>query len=175
MILDERGCSSLAGEACSEGAATPGARDDRLWSDTMVRTMPPALGLALVLAVFSLQGAHAQQDQTSSCTDPNSQAEIYLCAKADADAAEREMETTYASASAALREQDQSSADLGPQYVGAESRLARSQAAWAANRADFCAAHGIRVFGGSMQRTVMSSCLALLARSRTEELRSFLE
>ena len=98
-----------------------------------------------------------------------------MCAQGDHDAADKEMQTVYTLTLEQLRKQDQSSADLGPQYVGAELLLIKSQAAWAASRSDFCAAHEILFYGGSMRPAVSSSCLALLARSRAEELRTFLE
>lgn len=142
----------------------------------MSRTMAAAaLGLTIVSAVYSPPEAHAQQEPGRDCADPFSQAEINMCAQADHDAADKELSAVYALALEQLREQDKSSADLGPQYVGAELLLIKSQAAWAANRSDFCAAHQVLFFGGSMRPAVASSCHALLARNRTEELRTFLE
>ncbi|HOZ28511.1 MAG TPA: lysozyme inhibitor LprI family protein [Hyphomonadaceae bacterium] len=142
----------------------------------MIRMMTAAgLSLAIMSVAFGQPEAHAQQEPGRNCSDPNSQAEINMCAQADLDAADKEMNAVYALAAEQLREQDRNSADLGPQYVGAELLLVRSQAAWAANRSDFCAAHGVLFYGGSMRPAVASSCLALLARSRTEELRTFLE
>lgn len=115
--------------------------------------------------------ALAQPDGTPDCADPLHQAEITMCARADAEAADAEMADVLAQTLAQFREQDRAYADLGPEYVGAEMLMAASQKSWTSNRSDFCAARGLTNYGGSMRPAVVATCFTMMARSRTEELR----
>lgn len=138
--------------------------------------MTQRIRLALaVLAACAAPAALAQPGRTPDCADPLSQAEINMCARADYEAADKEMDSVLEQVIAQYRQQDRDYADLGPQYVGAEMLLAASQKSWAANRNDFCGARGLTNYGGSMRPAVVSACFAMLARSRTEELRWLLE
>jgi uncharacterized protein YecT (DUF1311 family) len=134
-----------------------------------------ATGFAVLLAGFGHGLANAQVSTTPDCTDPQYQAEINICARAEHEAADREMMAVYDQLIAELREQDRSYADLGPEYVGAEKLAAASQESWTISRSDLCAARGLTNYGGSMRPAVVSSCFAMLARSRTEELRWLLD
>ena len=119
--------------------------------------------------------ALAQPGRTPDCADPLFQAEINMCARADAEAADKEMDSVVAQVISQYREQDRDYGDLGPEYVGAEKLFAASQASWVVSRKDFCGARGLTNYGGSMRPAVVSACFAMLARSRTEELRWLLE
>lgn len=125
----------------------------------------------LALATLCAPAALAQPGRELSCTDPQFQAEMNMCAEADFKAADAEMTAAYNTAIAQFRDQDAAFADEGPDYVGAEKLLAAAQRSWAINRDDFCGARSLTFFGGSMRPTVHYSCLAMLTRSRTEELR----
>jgi len=57
------------------------------------------------------------------------------------------------------------------EYVGSEKALRKSQQAWTDGRHAFCTARGITFTGGSMRAGVVGACYAMLARSRTGELR----
>lgn len=132
------------------------------------------ISLAALLAVGAAP-ALAQPGRTPSCADPLFQAEINMCSRADAEAADREMNEVLAQVITQFAEQDRDYADLGPEYVGAENLFAASQASWVVSRQDFCGARGLTNYGGSMRPAVVSACFAMLARSRTEELRWLLE
>lgn len=132
------------------------------------------LALATLIA-FGAAPALAQPGRVPDCADPLFQAEINMCARAEHEAADREMEDVLAQVIAQYAEQDRDYADLGPEYVGAEKLLAASQVSWVVSRKDFCGARGLTNYGGSMRPAVVSACFAMLARSRAEELRWLLE
>ena len=132
--------------------------------------------LAAALAAFSLPtAADAQPGAALDCKDPFFQSQINMCAKADHEKADAEMTIIYEQVLQQFRDQDRSYADVGPEYVGSEKALLESQKAWSDSRHAFCAARGITFTGGSMRQGVVSACYALLARSRTEELRWLLD
>ena len=132
----------------------------------MIRTT-----LAAALAMVFMPPAQAQPGRPVDCKDPFFQSSINMCAKADHEAADREMTVVYEQVLKQFREQDRAYAEEGPLYVGSEKALIASQEAWTSSRGDFCAARGITFTGGSMRQGVVSACYAMLARSRTEELR----
>lgn len=138
----------------------------------MSRTISGAIASGVFAAVWLAASgpANAQPGFTPDCSDPVTQAEMNMCARADSDAAETEMEATYQQVLAQLRQQDSDNAHLGPQYVGAEKLLEGSQATWRISRDDFCAARSVAFFAGSMRPAVVHACLAMLTRSRTNEL-----
>lgn len=132
------------------------------------------IALAALLASCAAP-ALAQPSRTQACADPLSQAEINICARAEHEAADKEMEDVLAQVIAQYAEQDRDYADLGPEYVGAVKLLDASQKSWSVSRQDFCGARGLTNYGGSMRPAVVSACFAMLARSRTEELRWLLD
>jgi len=132
----------------------------------------PCLALLIVCLGYA---ASAQVSFTPNCVDPLSQAEINMCARAEQEAADKEMTAVYDEVIRKFREQDRSYADLGPEYVGAEMLLSSSQQTWSNSQSDFCSAGGLANYGGSMRPAVVATCFAMLARSRTEELRWLLE
>lgn len=136
----------------------------------MIRTT-----LTAALALACLPAAHAQPGRTLDCKDPFFQSESNMCAKADHEKANAEMTVIYEQVLQQFRDQDISYADVGPEYVGSEKALRESQQAWTDNRHAFCTARGITFTGGSMRAGVVSACYAMLARSRTEELRWLLD
>ena len=139
------------------------------------RTKCAATYLALLFACSGHAAAFAQPSFAPNCTDPFTQSEINICTRAEHEAADKVMTSIYGQVIEQLREQDHSFADLGPAYVGAELLIASSQQAWSTSRADFCPAAGLANYGGSMRPAVVATCFAMLARSRTEELRWLLE
>lgn len=133
------------------------------------------IALVAILLAVGAAPALAQPGRTPHCADPFFQAEINMCAQAEHDAADKEMQDVLAQVIAQYAGQDRDYADLGPEYVGAEKLFAASQASWVVSRKDFCGARGLTNYGGSMRPAVVSACFAMLARSRTEELRWLLE
>lgn len=137
-------------------------------------TTTAVTSLAILLAGFGA-AASAQVSLTPNCADPLYQAEINMCARAEHDAADKAMNAVYEQLIAQLREQDRAYADLGPEYVGAAMLMAASQKTWTSSRSDACTARGLTNYGGSMRPAVVATCLAMMARSRTEELRWLLD
>jgi uncharacterized protein YecT (DUF1311 family) len=132
--------------------------------------------VSAALAAFMLSAtAYAQPGGALDCKDPFFQSQINMCARADHEKADAEMTVVYEQVLQQFRDQDLSYADVGPEYVGSEKALLESQKAWTASRHDFCSARGITFTGGSMRAGIVSACYAMLARSRTEELRWLLD
>ena len=136
----------------------------------MIRKM-----LAAALAMVCLPAAHAQPGRPIDCKDPFFQYESNMCAKADHEKADAEMTAVFEEALKQFREQDIAYAEEGSLYVSSEKALIESQKTWTNSRHDFCAARGITFTGGSMRAGVVSACYAMLARSRSEELRWLLD
>lgn len=90
-------------------------------------------------------------------------------------AAKREMAGAQEQAIAQFREHDRAYAEEGPEFVGAEGALTEPQKAGIATSGGFCPARSLTFFGGSMRPMVHFACLAMITRSRTENLRWLLD
>jgi uncharacterized protein YecT (DUF1311 family) len=132
-------------------------------------------GACVLAAALIVAPASAQPGSAPNCADPFTQADINMCARAEQEAAEAEMSGTYDLLLAQLQDQDRSYADSGPDFVGAENLLRESQGAWERSRSDLCGIPNLTFRGGSMRSGVVAACLAMAARSRTEELRWLIE
>ncbi len=140
--------------------------------------MTSSISIPAVLAVLTSLAAApalAQPGSPLNCADPSFQAEMNMCAEIDFETADKEMNAVYGKAIAQFREQDLSYAEEGPDYVGAEKLLRESQRAWIGSRDGLCGARSLTFYGGSMRPAVQFSCLAMITRSRTEELRWLLD
>lgn len=126
--------------------------------------------MAMAVLLAAAPTALAQPGREPNCADPLFQAEINMCAEADYRAADAAMNAVLAEAIAQFAEQDRAYAEEGPLYVGAEEALRESQDAWTRNRGDFCAARSLTFAGGSMRPAVHFACLAMITRSRMDEL-----
>ncbi len=131
--------------------------------------------MAIAVMLAATPSALAQPGRKPDCADPLFQAEMNMCAEADYRAADAAMNTVFAEALAQFAEQDRAYAEEAPLQVGAEEALRQSQEAWTRNRGDFCAARSSTFAGGSMRPAVHFSCLAMITRSRTEELNWLLD
>ncbi len=124
------------------------------------------LPVAAVLPVaLAATGAHAQG--AIDCRNPATQLEITHCAGEDWKAADRELNTIYASAMALMRRIDNG---LPADLKGAADTLRDAQRAWIPYRDRACDAYGFLARGGSMESQIVLSCRAELTRQRVREL-----
>lgn len=153
--------------------------DEVMGSRSMAESMTQRVSITAALAALTVLAAApaalAQPGSPINCADPLFQAQVNMCAQMDHKAAETEMNAVFDQVIAQFREQDRAYAEEGPQYTGAEAMLRESQEAWATSSGALCAARSLTFFGGSMRPAVHSSCLAMVKRSRTEELRWLLD
>lgn len=113
-------------------------------------------GLALLPAV-------AQAD----CRAPATQLEMTVCAEADWQAADADLNAAYRAARGAMQAAD---AGWPAAQRGAEVALRDAQRAWIAFRDNACAAEGWPFRGGSAEPMVVYGCRARLTRDRAADL-----
>ncbi len=124
----------------------------------MKRTVP---ALLLCLAAFS--AAPAQKGaQKNPCGDPQSQAEMNICAEERFKAADAALNRVYGQL-AAKEEGD------------SRARLKAAEVSWLKYRDDNCAYEAAGFEGGSMQPLIRASCLERMTKARTAELREQLK
>ncbi len=125
-----------------------------------------------------------------NCDDPVVQQEMNWCAAQDYAAADAELNAQWKITAAITKERDTGmEADFGPinpespredaaarmAYTGHFQALLEAQRAWLSYRDAQCRLAGYAFFGGSAQPMIVSGCLAMLTRQRTQELRDLAE
>jgi len=125
-----------------------------------------------------------------NCDDPMVQQEMNWCAGQDYAAADAQLNAQWKITAAVMKERDAGmTADFGPinpstprehaearmAYTGHFQSLLEAQRAWLAYRDAQCRLEGYAFFGGSAQPMIVSGCLAMLTRQRTQELRDLTE
>lgn len=99
--------------------------------------------------------------QRPSCSNPQTQTQINTCAGIDYENAERRMNQVYQ--------------QLLPQLpVARRQRLVASQQAWLRFRENSCEFQRSEVAGGTMAPTVYNSCMAEMAKQRTQQLEAYM-
>jgi uncharacterized protein YecT (DUF1311 family) len=122
--------------------------------------------LALILSSAALSAAASAQRRAADdpCRDPQSQAEMNMCAAKRFKAADAELNRVYNR--------------LVSMLGGNSDNLARLKAAevsWLKYRDDNCDYEADFFEGGSMRPLIYSSCLERMTKSRTAELRGQLK
>ena len=118
---------------------------------------------ALLLSFSLLAAASAQKRaEPNPCDDPQSQAEMNICADKQFKAADAELNRVYAGLAAKLE-------------AGARAKLKAAEVSWLKYRDDNCEYEAAPFDGGSMQPLIRSSCLERMTRARTAELRGQLK
>ena len=118
--------------------------------------------LALLLACASLFATVSAQRRGAKdpCADPQSQAEMNMCAAKKFKAADAELNRVY----------NQLAAKLGDD-AGQRERLKTAETSWLKYRDDNCEYEASFFNGGSMRPLILSSCLERMTKSRAAELR----
>ncbi|MGF0521891.1 lysozyme inhibitor LprI family protein [Agrobacterium pusense] len=110
--------------------------------------------------------------QEPNCKEPQTQADMTICAGKDYEKADKELNVAYQKLRKLLIERDKSADADGK---GATDALVTAQRAWVAFRDANCALAGFQARGGSMEPMLISSCLAETSGKRAEELRQLSE
>ena len=99
------------------------------------------------------------------------QQDMNICAHRDYLAADELLNQQWERTAAAMRERDAQWGDSFDERPGYFEVLLESQRAWLQYRDAQCAVEGYWARGGSLEPLLVSGCLTLLTRRRTEELR----
>ena len=110
--------------------------------------------------------------QEPNCKEPQTQADMTICAGKDYEKADKELNVAYQKLRKLLIERDKAADADGK---GATDALVTAQRAWVAFRDANCALAGFQARGGSMEPMLISSCLAETSGKRAEELRQLSE
>ncbi len=117
------------------------------------------LFIAVLLFMALLAAASAQKNAPQvSCSDPQTQYEMNVCADRKFKAADAELNRVYNRLAA---KQDE----------GARAKLKATEASWLRYRDDNCDYEASLYEGGSMKPAIYSSCMERMTRARTAELR----
>lgn len=122
----------------------------------------------LMVVTAGAQGAEPQ------CDNPTTQVDMNLCAGHDFKRADALLNTTYQQVLKQMRATDQALAAVDKNLGGAADLLTKAQRGWIEYREAHCELAGFQARGGSMPSMLVSSCLADLTRSRTQELKVLL-
>jgi len=115
---------------------------------------------ALILIAFC--GPALAEEPQVDCDNAMTQTDMNICSYQDYQAADVELNETYAWAMDRAKGYGQTAADA----------LRAAQRAWIPYRDAACEAEAVLYEGGSIQPLIVSSCLASLTRQRTDEMRS---
>jgi uncharacterized protein YecT (DUF1311 family) len=118
--------------------------------------------LAVLLSCVALVAAASAQRRAASdpCRDPQSQAEMNMCAAKKFKAADAELNHVYGRLASLLGGNADSLA-----------RLKAAESSWIKYRDDNCDYEADFFEGGSMRPLVYSSCMERMTKARTSELR----
>jgi uncharacterized protein YecT (DUF1311 family) len=118
--------------------------------------------LALLLACPALLNvAHAQKRNAKDpCDDPQSQAEMNMCAAEKFKAADAELNRVYKRLVSLLADNE-----------GQSGKLKAAETAWLKYRDDNCEYEASFFDGGSMRPLILSSCFERMTKARAAELR----
>jgi uncharacterized protein YecT (DUF1311 family) len=100
-----------------------------------------------------------------------SQAEMNMCARADFERADAELNRVWGEMIAAARAGDAEIDRSWDRRAGSEEVLREAQRAWITFRDAHCTFEGYEARGGSMEPMLVSSCMARLTEDRTRQLR----
>lgn len=122
--------------------------------------------MAAILMALAFCGPVSAQNL--SCDEAETQVDLTLCAKADWQIADADLNDAYGAAMDFARGID---ADLSASQRGAAGALKAAQRLWIQFRDATCEAEGFAVRGGSMEPMVVYSCMARVSQTRADELR----
>lgn len=123
-----------------------------------------------VLLLMAQTGAAGAAATTDQCDDPQSQAAMTMCSRADFAAEDAEMNRQWDATVGAMKTRDagRESDDRQPGYY---DTLLEAQRAWLKYRDAECLSQSFMARGGSMQPMLEAQCKAYLTELRIEQLR----
>ncbi|WP_206185451.1 lysozyme inhibitor LprI family protein [Sphingosinicella sp. CPCC 101087] len=107
-----------------------------------------------------------------NCDDPQTQAEMNLCASTDFERADDALNRLWPEVIEAVRRADMAFGPAADGRVSGETRLREAQRAWITFRDAHCIAVGYGARGGSLEPMLFNGCRARVTRERTDQLRS---
>ena len=127
---------------------------------------------ATALALLSAPPARADDP---NCKDPQTQVAMTMCARQAYEAAEQRLNVAYAAARKRASALDDRLRKLGPHHFGVETALIEGQFGWIAYRDGHCAVKGFSARCGTMEPTLVSSCLADMTEKRSTDLEAIIK
>lgn len=122
--------------------------------------------------VLLLDAPTSAQQPQPDCKEPQTQADMTICAGQDLADADKALNAQYQVTRRVLKERD---ADASTELKGGVEALVKAQRAWLAYRDAQCASVGFQARGGSMEPMLISMCEADLTRKRTAELKALVD
>ncbi|MBW9086335.1 DUF1311 domain-containing protein [Rhizobium wenxiniae] len=122
--------------------------------------------------VLLLDAPTSAQQVQPDCEEPQTQADMTICAGQDLADADKALNAQYQVTRRVLKERD---ADASTELKGGVEALVKAQRAWLAYRDAQCASVGFQARGGSMEPMLISMCEADLTRKRTAELKALVD
>lgn len=122
--------------------------------------------------VLLLDAPTSAQQVQPDCKEPQTQADMTICAGQDLADADKALNAQYQVTRRLLKERD---ADASTELKGGVEALVKAQRAWLAYRDAQCASVGFQARGGSMEPMLISMCEADLTRKRTAELKALVD
>lgn len=122
--------------------------------------------------VLLLDAPTSAQQVQPDCMEPQTQADMTICAGQDLADADKALNAQYQVTRRVLKERD---ADASTELKGGVEALVKAQRAWLAYRDAQCASVGFQARGGSMEPMLISMCEADLTRKRTDELKALVD
>lgn len=130
--------------------------------------------IRLVLAAILLAGLlSAAKAQDEDCGNAQSQAAMNECFYRSYEAADAELNDVWARLIPLAKESDNLGTDDG--RPGHEETLRKAQRAWISFRDANCEFEGFQARGGTLEPTIVNSCLARLTSERTQQLETLLQ
>jgi uncharacterized protein YecT (DUF1311 family) len=133
------------------------------------------IAAALLLLVQAGALEAVDDDPSDECADPQDQHSLNMCALADYQAADVELNQQWAETAAAMKEADTELDREHDKQPGHYETLLEAQRAWLKYRDAHCLVDSFSFRGGTGQPMVDSYCKAHLTRLRTEQLRLLIE
>lgn len=134
--------------------------------------MRARLFVLTLFAIITAGAARAEDDPAPDCENPQTQAELNICAADSAEQADKALNAQYKLARQHALNWDKGLSEGG---VSAEAALKTAQRAWIAYRDAECDLEAVTIDGGSMQSMIISGCLETLSKARTQELKQISE
>ena len=117
------------------------------------------LAMIVVLLVASVFAAAQKQKKTGPCADPQTQAEMNICAGEEYKTADAALNQAYQKLNAMLDDEE-------------KVQLKNAENAWIKYRDLHCDFVGDQYKGGSMRPMIVGLCLADVTRNRTTEIKN---
>jgi uncharacterized protein YecT (DUF1311 family) len=116
--------------------------------------------LALLLSFAAAPAPAQRRAAKDPCRDPQSQAEVNMCAGEKFKAADAELNRVYKRLVSKLADDE-----------GQREKLKAAETAWLKYRDDNCEYEASFFDGGSMRPLILSSCFERMTKARTAELK----